>query len=99
MSDQEPLADIAKDSTLRDLQVDVDDIIVRAILRKLIQLKFDTLSNLQVGVTTLPTLSTLTTLATMTTGNISMGDSGKSATYQQFSAMTGDNSKRCFVWE
>lgn len=96
MSDQEPLADIAKDSTLRDLQVDVDDIIVRAILRKLIQLKFDTSSNLQVGVTSLPTL---TTLGTMTTGNISMGDSGKSATYQQFSAMTVDNSKRCFVWE
>ena len=90
MADIEPFAGMAQESTLRDLQVDVDDLIIKAVLRKLMMLKDDTGANLQLAVSSLPTL---------TTGNIAFGDAGKQASYQQVSAMTGDNSKRCFVWE
>lgn len=96
MADYEPFAGMAQEETLKDLQVDIDDIILKAILRKLMMLKYDTSANLQVAVASLPTLGTLTTMAT---GNVGFGDAGKPASYQQVSAMTGDNSKRCFVWE
>ena len=96
MADIEPFAGMAQESTLRDLQVDVDDLIIKAVLRKLMMLKYDTGANLQVAVSSLPTLGTVTTL---TTGNVAFGDAGKQVSYQQVSAMTGDNSKRCFVWE
>ena len=99
MADIEPFAGMAQESTLRDLQVDVDDLIIKAVLRKLMMLKYDTGANLQVAVSSLPTLGTVTTVTTLTTGNIAFGDAGKQASYQQVSATTGDNSKRCFVWE
>ena len=50
MADIEPFAGMAQESTLRDLQVDVDDLIIKAVLRKLMMLKYDTGANLQVAV-------------------------------------------------
>ena len=99
MADYEPFAGMAQEETLKDLQVDIDDIILKAILRKLMMLKYDATANLQVAVASLPTLGTVTNLTTMATGNVGFGDAGKPASYQQVSAMTSDNSKRCFVWE
>ena len=99
MADIEPFAGMAQESTLRDLQVDIDDIVLKAVLRKLIQLKYDTGSNLQVAVSSLPTLGTVTNVTTMATGNVGFGDAGKTVSYQQVSSMTGDNAKRWFVWE
>ena len=90
------LSGIAHEETLRDLQVDIPDIYMRALLRKLIQLKFGAGSDLSVSVASLPTLATLTTL---TTGNVGLGDAGKPASYQQISAISGNMSRRCFVWE
>lgn len=90
------VAGVAQEETLRDLSVDLDDLIVRALLRKLMQLKYDSSSNLSVAVASLPTLATVTTL---TTGNVGIGDAGKPVSYQQVSAMTGYDNRNCFVWE
>ena len=97
MADHQPLAGMAQEDTLSDLQVDVPDIYVRALLRKLMQLRFDASSNISASIS--GSLSTVTTVTTVTTGNYGIGDAGKAASYQQISAMSGHQSRRCFVWE
>ena len=100
MVDHQPLAGMAQEDTLSDLQVDVPDIYVRALLRKLMQLRFDASSNISASISgSLSTVTTVTTVATVTTGNYGIGDAGKAASYQQISAMSGHQSRRCFVWE
>ena len=90
---------LLKDDSTSSLLVDVGDIYVRALLRKLMQLKYNTASELLVSVANTLTIGTVTTLTTMTQGNMAIGDAGKPATYQQFSAITGNMSRRCFQWE
>ena len=87
---------IVKDDSTSSLLVDVGDIYVRALLRKLMQLKYTTASELLVSVANPLSIGTM---GTMTTGNMAMGDAGKPATYLQFSAITGNMSRRCFQWE
>ena len=99
MADQQPFAGMAQESTLQDMQVDIDDIIIKMLLRKLMQLKYNATSDLSVAVASLPTLGTVTTLTTMTTGNVGFGDAGKAASYQQVSSMTAADARSCFVWE
>ena len=87
-----------KDDSPDNLNVDVSDIYVRALLRKLMQLKYTSSSDLMV-VPNGGSVTTVTTLTTMTTGNVGFGDAGKAQSYQQVSAITGNMSRRCFVWE
>ena len=89
---------LVKDDSPDSLNVDVSDIYVRALLRKLMQLKYNGSSDLMV-VPTGGTVATVGTVNNMTTGNIGFGDAGKAPSYQQVSAITGNMSRRCFVWE
>lgn len=88
---------LLKDDSPSSLLMDVGDIYVRALLRKLMQLKYNSSSELVVAVNS--GIVNVSTMNTMTQGNMAMGDAGKPATYQQFSAITGNMSRRCFQWE
>ena len=86
---------LLKDDSPSSLLMDVGDIYVRALLRKLMQLKYNSTSELLVAFNG----GTIGTVSAMSQGNMSMGDAGKPATYLQFSAITGNMSRRCFQWE
>lgn len=88
---------LVKDDFSESLLVDVGDIYLRALLRKLMQLKYNTTSDLMVAVAS--GAVNVTTLTTMTTGNIGFGDAGKAISYQQVSSITGNMNRRCFQWE
>ena len=92
---------LIKDDSADNFNVDISDIYVRALLRKLMQLKYNNASDLSVTVAsgTVNTVSTVTSVTTVATGNMSFGDAGKAPSYQQVSAITGNMSRRCFVWE
>lgn len=89
--------ELVKDSASAALVVDVSDIYLRALLRKLMQLKYSGSSDLMVAVTS--GIVNVATLTTMTTGNIGFGDAGKAISYQQVSSITGNMNRRCFQWE
>ena len=86
---------LVKDDFSESLLVDVGDIYLRALLRKLMQIKYNGSSDLCVTVTS----GTVNTVTTVTTANIGVGDAGKAVSYQQFSAITGNMGRRCFQWE
>ena len=87
---------LVKDDSPDNLSVDISDIYVRALLRKLMQLKYTNLSEL---VVVLGQGANIGTCSVVTTGNVGFGDAGKAPSYQQVSAITGNMSRRCFVWE
>ena len=89
---------LVSDEFSESLLVDVGDIYLRALLRKLMQLKYNSSSDLSVTVNS-GAINTVVTVTTVTTANIGVGDAGKAASYQQFSAITGNMSRRCFQWE
>ena len=88
---------IVRDEFSESLLVDVGDIYLRALLRKLMQLKYNSSSDLSVTVAS--GYVSVSTVTTVTTANIGVGDAGKAASYQQFSAITGNMGRRCFQWE
>lgn len=57
-----------------------DSFWLKNVLSAITRLTVNTAGELRVVVGSIGTLTTLTTLTTMTTGNISLGDSGKTAT-------------------
>ena len=89
---------LLKDDSPSSLLMDVGDIYVRALLRKLMQLKYNSTSELLVAFNG-GTIGTVSSVTAMSQGNMAMGDAGKPATYLQFSAITGNMSRRCFQWE
>ena len=89
---------LLKDDSPSSLLMDVGDIYVRALLRKLMQLKYNSASELLVNVNG-GTINTVASVTSMAQGNMAIGDAGKPASYQQFSAITGNMSRRCFQWE
>ena len=88
---------LVSDEFSESLLVDVGDIYLRALLRKLMQLKYNASSDLSVTVTSGSVA--VSTVTTVTTANMGVGDAGKAVSYQQFSAITGNMSRRCFQWE
>ena len=88
---------LVSDEFSESLLVDVGDIYLRALLRKLMQLKYNAFSDL--SVTVAGGTVTVSTINTVTTANMGVGDAGKAVSYQQFSAITGNMSRRCFQWE
>ena len=90
---------LVKDDSADNLNVDVSDIYVRALLRKLMQLKYSPFSELMVVLGQAANIGTCTSVTTLVTGNIGFGDAGKAPSYQQVSAITGSMSRRCFQWE
>ena len=88
---------LVSDEFSESLLVDVGDIYLRALLRKLMQLKYNSSSDLSVAVASGSVA--VSTVTTVTTANMGVGDAGKAASYQQFSAITGNMSRRCFQWE
>ena len=92
--------EIVKDNAPDSLVADIDDIYLKALLRKLMQLKFNSSSDLVAAITgSLTAVTTVTTVTGLTTGNMSIGDAGKPASYQQVSALTGNAIANCYVWE
>ena len=88
---------LVKDDFSESLLVDVGDIYLRALLRKLMQLKYNGSSDLSVTVASGSVA--VSTVTTVTTANMGVGDAGKTVSYQQFSAITGNMGRRCFQWE
>ena len=88
---------LVSDEFSESLLVDVGDVYLRALLRKLMQLKYNGSSDLSVTVASGSV--TVSTITTVTTANMGVGDAGKAVSYQQFSAITGNMSRRCFQWE
>ena len=88
---------LVREDFSESLLVDVGDIYLRSLLRKLMQLKYNSSSDLSVTVASGSVV--VSTVTTVTTANMGVGDAGKAASYQQFSAITGNMNRRCFQWE
>ena len=91
---------LVSDDFSESLLVDVGDIYLRALLRKLMQLKYSPSSDLSVTIAGgYSSVTTVNTVTAVTTANMGVGDAGKAVSYQQFSAITGNMGRRCFQWE
>ena len=90
--------ELVKDSSPDSLVIDIDDIYLKALLRKLMQLKFTSSSNLSVDAAG-SNIGTVTTVTTVSQGNMAFGDAGKPASYLQISALSGNAIAACYVWE
>ena len=88
---------LVRDEFSESLLVDVGDIYLRALLRKLMQLKYNSSSDLSVTIN--GGSVGVSTVTVVTTANTGVGDAGKAVSYQQFSAITGNMGRRCFQWE